>query len=96
MIRDGLRYVRSRPDLMLILAIVFFAGTFGLNFQMTSALMATEVFDKGASEYGILGTTMAVGSLSGALLAARRGRPRHRLVILAAVGVRRGRDRRRG
>jgi MFS family permease len=86
MIRDGLGYLRSRPDLMMILAIVFFTGTFGLNFQMTSALMATEVFDKGASEYGILGSAMAVGSLSGALLAARRGRPRHRLVILAAVG----------
>jgi MFS family permease len=70
---------------MLVLAIVFFAGTFGLNFQMTSALMATEVYHKGASEYGLLGTTMAIGSLSGALLAARRGRPRHRLVILAAV-----------
>ncbi|HEX6249343.1 MAG TPA: MFS transporter [Nocardioidaceae bacterium] len=85
MIRDGLRYIRSRPDIMMILAIVFFAGTFGLNFQMTSALMATEVFDKGASEYGILGTTLAVGSLTGALLAARRGVVRHRLVILAAL-----------
>jgi MFS family permease len=85
MIRDGMSYIRSRPDIMMILAIVFFAGTFGLNFQMTSALMATEVFGKGASEYGILGTTMAVGSLSGALLAARRTVVRHRLVILAAV-----------
>jgi MFS family permease len=52
---------------------------------MTSALMATEIFHKGAGEYGILGTTMAVGSLTGALLAARRGRPRHRLVIGSAV-----------
>ena len=86
MIRDGLRYVRGRPDLMMILAIVFFAGTFGLNFQMTSALMATEVFHKGASEYGVLGSIMAIGSLAGALLAARRGQPRHRLVILAAIG----------
>jgi MFS family permease len=85
MIREGLRYVRSRPDLMLVLAIVFFAGTFGLNFQMTSALMATDVYGKGAAEYGILGTTMAVGSLTGALLAARRGRPRYRLVVLAAL-----------
>lgn len=85
MIRDGMRYVRSRPDLMLVLVIVFFAGTFGLNFQMTSALMATDVYGKGASEYGLLGTTMAVGSLTGALLAARRGRPRYRLVVVAAV-----------
>ncbi|HZJ05580.1 MAG TPA: MFS transporter [Nocardioidaceae bacterium] len=86
MIRDGFRYVRGRPDVMLVLAIVFFAGTFGLNFQMTSALMATEVYGKGASEYGLLGTTLAIGSLSGALLAASRGRPRHRLVILSALG----------
>jgi len=86
MIRDGLSYVRRRPDIMLILAIVFFAGTFGLNFQMTSALMATGVFHKGAGEYGLLGTTMAIGSLSGALLAARRiGRPRQRLVVFAAL-----------
>ena len=48
-IRAGVHYVRGRPDLMLILAIVFFTGTFGLNFQMTSALMATEVFGKGAT-----------------------------------------------
>jgi MFS family permease len=85
MIRDGMRYIRSRPDIMMILAIVFFAGTFGLNFQMTSALMATDVYGKGASEYGILGTTMAVGSFTGAMLAARRGVVRHRLVILAAL-----------
>jgi MFS family permease len=85
MIRDGVRYVLARPDLMLILTIAFFAGTFGLNFQLTSALMATEVFHKGAGEYGILGTTLAIGSLTGALLAARRTRVRHRLVILAAM-----------
>ena len=52
---------------------MFFVGTFGMNFQMTSALMATEVFHgKGAGEYGLLGSIMAVGSLTGALLAARR------------------------
>ena len=81
----GVAYVRGRPDLLLILAVVFFAGTFGLNFQMTSALMATEVFDKGPTEYGLLGTFMAVGSLAGSLLAAGRVRVRHRMVVGAAV-----------
>src|SRR5690606_1294201 len=85
-IRDGIRYVRSRPDLKLILLIVFFAGTFGLNFQMTSALMATEVFDQDAEGYGIIGSILAIGSLTGALLAARRTRIRYRLVVLAALG----------
>ena len=84
-VREGLRYVRSRPDLMLILATVFFVGTFGMNFQMTSALMATNVFHKGAGEYGILGSVMAIGSLGGALVAARRERPRLRLVVGAAL-----------
>jgi MFS family permease len=84
-LRAGVQYVLRRPDLMLILAIVFFTGTFGLNFQMTSALMATEVFGKGATEYGLLGTFLAVGSLTGSLVAARRVRVRHRLVVGAAL-----------
>jgi MFS family permease len=82
---EGVRYVRARPDLLLVMVIVFFVGTFGLNFQMTSALMATEVFGKGAGAYGVLGSVVAIGSLSGALLAARRGKPRLRLIVLAAV-----------
>jgi MFS family permease len=86
MIREGVRYVRGRPDLMMILVAVLFAGTFGMNFQMTSALMATQVFDKGSGEFGLLGSTLALGSLTGALLSARReGRPRPRLVVLAGV-----------
>jgi MFS family permease len=85
MIRDGVRYVRRRPDLMLVLVVVFFAGTFGLNFQLTSALMATQEFGKGAGEYGVLGSTLAIGSLTGALLAARRGTATSRLVVLSAV-----------
>src|SRR6476661_6057009 len=53
-IREGVAYVRARPDLLLVLGMVFFAGTFGLNFQITSALMATEVFGKGPEEFGLL------------------------------------------
>lgn len=82
---EGIRYVRHRPDLLMVMIVVFFVGTFGLNFQMTSALMATQVFHKGAGEYGILGSIVAVGSVSGALLSARRGRPRLRLIIMSAV-----------
>jgi len=84
-VREGIRYVRSRPDLVTVMALVFFVGTFGLNFQLTTALMATEVFDKGAGQFGLLGSVMALGSLAGALLAARRGRPRLRLLLLAAL-----------
>jgi MFS family permease len=86
MLLEGVRYVRSQPKMMAILVMVFFAGTFGMNFQITSALMATHVFGKGAGEFGILGSAMAVGSLAGALLAARRRHIRLRLVAGAGLG----------
>ena len=88
-IREGLRYVRGRPDIILIMALVFVLGTFGMNFQMTTALMATVVFHKGAGAYGLLGSIMAIGSLSAALLSARRPNPRLRvfLVPFAAFAV---------
>jgi MFS family permease len=82
-IREGLRYVRGRPDLVLIMALVFVLGTFGMNFQMTTALMATVVFHKDAGAYGLLGSIMAVGSLSAALLSARRSHPRLRVLMFA-------------
>jgi MFS family permease len=88
-VRDGLRYVRGRPDLILIMAIVGMVGAFGLNFQLTTALMARTVFDKGSEGFGLLGSTLAVGSLTGALLGARREHPKVQLVIgaTAAFGV---------
>ena len=85
LIRDGMRYVLARPDLMFVFVVAFAAGTFGLNFQMTSALMARGEFGKGAAEYGLLGTCLAIGSLAGSLLAARRGYPRRLLVVLATA-----------
>ena len=85
-IREGVAYVRSRTDILVIMAVVGVVSTFGLNFQLTSALMATSVFHKGAGEYGVLGSILAIGSLTGALMAARRDKPRVRLVIASAFG----------
>jgi MFS family permease len=82
-IREGLAYVRGRPDIILIMALVFVMGTFGMNFQMTTALMATAVFHKGAGAYGLLGSIMAIGSLSAALLSARRPNPQLRVLLIA-------------
>ncbi|WP_141012501.1 MFS transporter [Nocardioides sambongensis] len=85
MLREGVAYLRTQPKMMMILVIVFFAGTFGMNFQMTSALMATEVYGKGPGEFGLLGSALAVGSLSGALIAAGRTKVRLRLIAGAAL-----------
>lgn len=84
-IRDGIRYVRNRPDLKVVMLLVFVLGTFGMNFQMTTALMATQEFAKGPTEYGILGSIMAVGSLTAALLSARR-EPRLRVLLVSLAG----------
>ena len=85
-IRQGIAYVRSRPDIMLVMGLVFVLGTFGMNFQITTALMATTEFHRGPTEYGLLGSIMAVGSLGGALLAARRKTPRLRVLLVALTG----------
>lgn len=85
-VREGLRYVAGRPDLQLTMFIVFMLGTFGMNFQITNALMATEVFGAGADAYGVLGSIMAVGSLTAALMAARRPRPRLSIMLGALLG----------
>jgi MFS family permease len=70
-VREGIRYALARPDLYVVMLLVFFAATFGLNFQIFNALMATKEFGKGPASYGLLGTFIAVGSLTGALLSAR-------------------------
>jgi MFS family permease len=86
-VMDGLGYVRQRPDLVLILVMVGIIGAFGLNFAITNALMATVEFRAGPGEFGVLGSIMAVGTLTGALLAARRAGPRLRFLLGGALGV---------
>src|SRR5205823_3338557 len=85
-VREGLAYVRRRPELVAITALVGVVGTLGFNFQLTSALMTKNVFHKGAGAYGILSAVYAFGALLGALAAARRGRAsRRRTVFVAAA-----------
>ncbi|SFE14703.1 MFS transporter [Blastococcus tunisiensis] len=85
-LREGLRYTWAHPDLVLAMTLAFVIGTFGFNYQVTIALMAREQFDLGAEAFGLLSTTFAVGSLTGALLSTRRSvRPRQRFLVISAV-----------
>ncbi len=85
-VREGLRYVAGRADLVMILVLLFIVATFGMNFQITLAISAKIVFDRDAASYGLLTTCLAIGALIGATLSARRqGAPRQRLVIGAAL-----------
>jgi MFS family permease len=82
---EGFRYVRRRPDIMVILVMVFLIGTFGLNFPIFISTMSVSVFHKGAGEFGLLSSIMAIGSVVGALLSARRERPRVALLFAGAA-----------
>lgn len=72
---DGLRYIRHRPDLLVALGMLFLVGTYGLNFPIFISTMSVAVFHGEAHLYGALSSTMAAGSVAGALLAAGRGPP---------------------
>ena len=89
-IREAWAYVRKRTDIFAVMITVFFAATFGLNFQVFTALMATAIFDKGPASFGSLGSIVAIGSLSGALLSAKldsKRSPRFIIAFAALFGV---------
>lgn len=86
-VAEALAYVRRRPHLMLILTMVGILGAFGMNFPITNALMSTAEFGMGPEEFGLLGSIMAVGTLAGALLAARRSGPRLHLLLGGALAL---------
>jgi MFS family permease len=85
-LREGLQYVRGRADLMLTMTLVLVIGTFGLNFQITTALLAKQIFHRSATGYGMLSTALAVGACVGAVLATRRTK-RPTQLFLIATGV---------
>ena len=85
-IREAIAYVRARPDIYVVMIMVFALSTFGLNFQIFNALMATQEFGLGPASFGLMGTFVAIGSLSGAIGSARLERLRTtRFVIIGGV-----------
>lgn len=82
---EGLRYVWGRPDLKAILLMLFLIGTFGMNFPIFISTMAVGVFHTDARGYGLLSSTLAIGTVAGALLAARRERPQFKSLLIGAA-----------
>lgn len=81
-VREGLQYALARPDLYVVMMVVFFVATFGLNMQIFNALMATKEFGKGPASFGLLGTYVAIGSLTGALISARLEKHRRTIFVI--------------
>ncbi len=84
-IRAGIRYAWNRQELRLPLLLMLVVGTLAFNFSVLMPLMARFVFNSGASTFGLLMSFMGVGAFVGALVAANRARPSHRLLALAGV-----------
>ncbi|MFD8619140.1 MULTISPECIES: MFS transporter [Streptomyces] len=84
-LREGLRYVRGRPELIWPIVLVGFVGTFGFNFPIWLTAFADGVFDGGAGMYSFFNILMAAGSLAGALLSARRRSTRLRMLVAAGT-----------
>jgi len=85
-IRQAIVYIRGRPEIWLILVIIGVVSCLGFNSQLTIGMMATQVFDRQAGQFGLLSTIFGIGALIGALMAARRTHPRLRLIIGSTIG----------
>ena len=85
-VRQGLRYVRSTPELLIPLVMIAVIGTLAWEFQVSLPLMASNVFHGGAASYGVMASVMGAGAVVGGLISAARSRPRARALCLAAVG----------
>jgi MFS family permease len=85
-IREGLRYVRATPELLIPLIMIAVIGTLAWEFQVSLPLMASKVFGGGAASYGVMASIMGLGAVAGGLISAARPRPRPRALCLAAMG----------
>lgn len=68
--RQGLRYVRSTPELFIPLLMITAVGTLSWEFQVTLPLMATKVFHGGSGADGTMASVMGVGAVIGGLSSA--------------------------
>ena len=85
-VRQGLRYVRSTPELLIPLLMIAVIGTLAWEFNVTLPLMASKVFHGGAAAYGVMASVMGAGAVVGGLISSARPRPRARSLCLAAIG----------
>jgi MFS family permease len=85
-VRQGLRYVRNTPELLIPLVMIAVIGTLAWEFQVSLPLMASKVFHGGAAAYGVMASVMGGGAVVGGLISAARPRPGARALCLAAIG----------
>lgn len=80
-VRAGFAYLRRQPVILTALGLSFVLGSLGRNYQVTMAAMSDGPLRSGASGYGALSTVFAVGTVVGALFAARRRELTYRTLV---------------
>jgi MFS family permease len=85
-LREGFRYVWSKPDLRVPLLLMAVVGTIAYNFSVTFPLIVHRVFHGGAGVYGVLFAVMGTGAVAGGLVVAAKARATRELLAAATVG----------
>jgi MFS family permease len=84
-VREAVRYVRGKPEVLWTIFLVGVLGSFGLNFPVVLTAMAKSAFGGDASTYGLFNIVIGLGSAAGAVLAGSGARPKTRIVLGAAI-----------
>jgi MFS family permease len=71
-IRTGLAYAAEHPTVLWPIVLVGICGLFTISLPVTLSAFAKVAFHSGAAGYGLLSSTVALGSITGALASARR------------------------
>jgi len=85
-LREGLRYVRSTPELAVPLLMMAAAGCLAYEFQVSLPVMASRGLHAGSTGFGFMTAAMGVGAVLGGLLVAARGKIGLRPLVLSATG----------
>jgi MFS family permease len=88
-VREGLRYIRAEPNLLVPLVMMAMIGTFAFNFQVTMPLLVDGPLGGGTGTFTLLFSVLSLGSLIGALATARRATvtPQQLVQAAGAFGV---------
>lgn len=87
-LREGLRYARRTPEVMVIILVMSMLGPFGYNFNTTLPLVAKYILSAGAPTLALLFSVMGAGSVAGSLVAAfLRGLSQRMLMTASSLFV---------
>ena len=84
-LREGLRYVRSTPELGVPLVMMALVGCLAYEFQVTLPVMARQALHVGPTGYGLMTSAMGIGAVLGGLFVAAKGKTGLRPLVAASA-----------